>query len=63
MSPENRRNQIGKILAGINPFDSQVREDFVKGLKDDYSIGREDSTKMYYRQRDLEGSTPEQQIC
>lgn len=59
MSPKNRRNRIGNILAGINPFDSQVREDFVKGLKDDYSIGREDSTKMYYRQRDLEGSTPE----
>ena len=55
----NRREQIGNILKGLNPFDSKVRQDFGEGFKDDYGIGREDTTKMFYRQRELEGKQTE----
>ena len=53
----NRREQISNILKGLNPLDSKVRQDFGEGFKDDYGIGREDTTKMFYRQRELEGES------
>ena len=55
----SRRERIGNILKGLNPLDPQVREDFGAGFKDDYGIGKEDTTKTYYRQRDLEDATDE----
>ena len=55
----NRREQITNILKGLNPLDPKVREDFGEGFKDDFSIGREDTTKMFYRQRELEGNQTE----
>ena len=50
----NRREQITNIIKGLNPLDPKVRQDFAEGFKDDYGIGREDTTKMFYRQRELE---------
>ena len=55
----DRRAQITNILKGINPLDEQNRRDFAEGFKEDYGIGREDTTKMFYRQRELEGKEPE----
>ena len=55
----SRRERIGNILKGLNPLDPQVRKDFGAGFKDDYGIGKEDTTKTYYRQRDLEDATDE----
>ena len=55
----DRREKILNILQGLNPLDPKVRQDFGEGFKTDYGIGREDTTKMYYRQRDLEGSAEE----
>ena len=43
----SRRERIGNILKGLNPLDPKVREDFGAGFKDDYSIGKEDTTKTY----------------
>ena len=51
----SRREQITNILKGLNPLDPKVRQDFAEGFKDDYGIGREDTTKMFYRQRELAG--------
>ena len=59
MASLNRRQSIGNILSGLNPFNSEVRRDLVKGFKDDYGIGKEDTTRTYYRQRDLENATDE----
>lgn len=39
----SRRDQISKILS-----------DLKQGFVEDYGIGKEDTTRMYYRQRDLE---------
>lgn len=50
----SRREKITNILKGLNPLDPKVRQDFSEGFSDDYGIGREDTTKMYYRQRELE---------
>ena len=55
----DRREKIVNILKGLNPMDPKVRQDFGEGFKSDYGIGREDTTKMYYRQRDLEGQPEE----
>ena len=55
----DRRTSITNILKGLNPFDAQNREDFATGFREDYGIGREDTTKMFYRQRELEGATTE----
>ena len=55
----DRREKITNILKGLNPFDAQNREDFATGFKEDYGIGREDTTKMFYRQRELENKEPE----
>ena len=55
----SRREQITNILKGLNPLDPKVRQDFGEGFKDDYGIGREDTTKMFYRQRELAGETSE----
>ena len=55
----NRREKITNILKGLNPLDPKVRQDFGEGFKSDYGIGREDTTKMYYRERDLKGMPEE----
>ena len=55
----DRRQKIASILKGLNPLDPKVRQEFGEGFKTDYGIGREDTTKMYYRQRDLEGQPEE----
>ncbi len=55
----DRRTQITNILKGLNPFDAQNRQDFSSGFQTDYGIGREDTTKMFYRQRELENQTTE----
>ena len=55
----SRREQINNILKGLNPLDPKVRQDFGEGFKDDYGIGREDTTKMFYRQRELAGKQSE----
>ena len=55
----SRREQITNILKGLNPLDPKVRQDFGEGFKDDYGIGREDTTKMFYRQRELAGEQSE----
>ena len=55
----SRREQIINVLKGLNPLDPKVRQDFGEGFKDDYGIGREDTTKMFYRQRELGGQTTE----
>ena len=41
----SRREQIKNILS-----------DLKKGFVEDYGIGKEDTTRMYYRQRDLENA-------
>lgn len=55
----DRVTRVKNILKGLNPFDAQNRQDFATGFKEDYGIGREDTTKMFYRQRELEGKEPE----
>ncbi len=55
----DRRTQITNILKGLNPFDAQNRKDFATGFKEDYSIGREDTTKMFYRTRELQDKQTE----
>ena len=54
-----RLEKITNILKGLNPTDKQVRQDFGRGFSDDYGIGREDTTKMFYRQRELAGEQSE----
>lgn len=55
----SRREQIINVLKGLNPLDETVRKDFAQGFQDDYGIGREDTTKMFYRERELSNETSE----
>ena len=48
----SRRDElIRRIKQGLS--------DFGEGFKRDYAIGKEDTTKTYYRQRELENATDE----
>ena len=47
----SRKDMIDKILKGAREFG--------EGFRDDFGIGKEDTTRMYYRRRDLENKAGE----
>ena len=55
----SRDARIRNIIKGLNPFDEQVRQQFTEGVKNDFSIGREDRQLAFYALREGKGKQKE----